>query len=145
MKYALCFFVLAFTAKASTIHSFSDSQALMTIAQFMVDSASDTPTSSRISDEKLNLKDTSKCVDVSSAIVIKEVESAIKNVFHFYPDEELPIEEALADLSDYLKKKTYKECTLYQKSDLLLIKTLYFFDSEDKKHIKVDTITLHDL
>lgn len=146
MKYALLFFLFAITYStqtfARTINSFNDSPAIITIAQFMLDNAEDMPSSVRISDKKLILKDTSCCIDVTSGDIEKEVQAAIKTVLRLYPDEELPIAEALNDLSDYAGTGPLKKCMLLQNNDHQLLKTIYFFDGRDQVHVKVDTITL---
>ncbi len=144
MKYALLIFAFAIfsisSSYARSIKSFSDSQALLTISAFMIDTASDSPSSYRISDKKLKLKDTSACVDVNASVVIKEVKNAINGVLRLYPDEELPVDEAISDLTDYLENSSYKMCIIYQDNSLVKMKTIYFFDSSDKKHVKVDTV-----
>lgn len=145
MKYAILFCVLSTFSSithARSIKSFSDSQAITTISEFMMDSASDTTSSYRFSDKKLKLKDTSSCVDVNASDVIKEVENAIKNVLRYYPDEELPVEEAISDLTDYLENNSYKKCIVFQTIKKQSVRSVYFFDSRDVKHVKVDTITL---
>ncbi len=157
MKYAFLFLVLSLASISSSyaepeapvlptparnIESFSDSQALITISEFMTDNAEDMPSSNRISDKKLRLKDTSECTSVNASAVVKEVESAIRKVMRLYPDEDLPVDEALSDLSSYLENKTYKKCMIDQSNKQMKMNTVYFFDSSDKKHVKVDTITL---
>lgn len=147
MKCAFLFFAILISisstpSMARTITSFSDSQALMTVAQFMIDNAEDMPISSRISDKKLKVPDPSICEAVSSEKVLKEVSSAIKIVLRLYPDEELPIEEAMEDLRDYISPGPLKKCTVTQSNQYKKINVSYFFDSTDKIHVKVDTITL---
>jgi hypothetical protein len=108
----------------------------------MVDNAEDMPVSSRISDKKLKVPDLSICETVSSEKVLKEVASAIKSVLRLYPDEELPIEEAMEDLKDYVGAGPLKKCTVTQANQHKKIVVSYFFDAKDKIHVKVDTITL---
>jgi hypothetical protein len=108
----------------------------------MVDNAEDMPIQVRISDKKLVLKDTSKCKAVTSAQVRSIVESAINSIFKLYPDEELPVEEALSDLLDYLGTAPLKKCDISQSNDHMKVNSVYIFDSSNQVHVKVDTITL---
>lgn len=143
MKYALIFFALfifSLSSYARSIKSFSDSQALITISAFMIDTASDSSSSFRISDQKLKLKDTSSCVDVNASAVLTEVMIAINGALRLYPDEELPVDEAISDLTDYLGNNSYKKCVLFQDNSHIKVKTVYFFDSSDKLHVKVDSV-----
>ena len=104
MKYALSFFFMSFfiatfstDASARSITSFRQSDSISAVAEFMYDVGEDLPVSTRMSDKKINVKDISKCVDVTSKEVLDDVDSAIRKVMRFYPDEELPFEEALSD------------------------------------------------
>lgn len=146
MKYALLFLALFFSvaikSQARTIHSFHDSQALMTIAQFMIDNAEDMRNSIRISDKKLTIKDASTCTVVSSKEVIKTVDAAILAILRLYPDEELPVDEALSDLADYLGTGPLTKCNILQKNERMKINAIYFFDKTNDIHVKVDTVTL---
>lgn len=144
MKYALLLFSVLFTAsvQARSITSFKDSYALLSIAQFMSDAKEDLPHAVLLSDKKINIKDASACVKVSSADVIEEATVAIKKVLRFYPDEELPIDEALSDLEDYLDNKSFKRCLFEKTTKDHLIKTTYFMNAGNSIHLRVDNITL---
>jgi len=146
MKYAflllaLCTFIPS-PSYANPITSFNDSQAILTIAQFMRDNADDMPTSSRISDKKIKIKDPSTCEVVNPSVVIKEVHTAIKSVLRMFPDEELPLEEAMDDLKKYVGTGPLRHCKLVQENQHKKIFVSYFFDSTDKIHVKVDTVVL---
>lgn len=144
MKYAFLLFALLISSPsyARSITSFNDSQALLTIAQFMRDNADDLASSSRISDKKMKIKDLSNCEVVNPSVVIKEVQTAIKNVLRMFPDEELPLEEAMADLSEYIGTAPLKHCKIVQENQYKKIFVSYFFDANDKIHVKVDTVIL---
>ena len=147
MKYAFSLFITclaAFTldAHARTIFSFRDSLAITTVAQFMYDVAEDLPVSARLSDKKINIKDFSTCEDVSAKEVQFDVENAIKRVLRFYPDEEIPFEQAIVDLEDYLDYQSYKKCTFENKSIQSHIKTTYYTDTRDKIHLRLDNVAL---
>ncbi len=145
MKYALTFLFLLSTlfysqqSSARTITKFKDSDALMTIAQFMYDSSEDLPQSIKMSDRKMNIKDIKTCVSVSADQVLVEVTKAIKTIIRFYPDEELPFEEALADLEDYLDHKNFKKCSMEKVTPQSRRLTSYFLDRDDLIHVRLDT------
>ena len=148
MKYALSIFVLFFfavistEASARTIKSFKDSEAITTIAQFMYDVGEDIPVSSRLSDKKINIRDYSKCTDVNAADVLEDVEQSIKRVLRYYPDEEVPFEEALIDLTDYLDNKSFKKCLFEKRSSNFRTKSSYYVDATDRIHVRVDNVAL---
>jgi hypothetical protein len=149
MKYALSLLCLSFfiatssrDASASTITSFRQSESITTIAEFMYDAGEDIPVSTRMTDKKINLKDTSKCVTVTSQEVLEDVDTAIRKIMRFYPDEELPFEEALIDMEDYLDHQTFKKCILIKKRAQSLVRSLYYLNSDDKIHLRLDNITL---
>lgn len=145
MKYAFLFFALVLsvpTSFAVTITSFNDSPALMNVLEFIKDSASDLKVSNRISEKKMTIKDASQCIDVKASAVMNEIQLAIQNVLRYYPDEELPLEEAYDDLSTLLGSHTFKKCTSFSSHEHSKIKTVYFVNAADSVHIKVDTITL---
>ena len=147
MKYA--FFVLfliinlvSTNLSARTILSFNDSEAITTVVQFMYDVAEDMPVSIRISDKKIAMKDTSKCVDVSAQRALEDFEKSVSRVLRFYPDEEIPFEQALIDMEDYLDNKTYKKCLFENKSVQSNTKTTYYTDLSDKIHLRLDSVAL---
>lgn len=150
MKYALCVLALITTIFASfpqpsfavTITSFNDSPAIMNVIEFIKDSASDLKVSNLISEKKLKVTDLSKCTEVKAVAVLAEIETAIHNVLRYYPDEELPLDDAYNDLITLLGSHTYKKCTFTFADEKKKIKTNYFFNESGSVHIKVDTITL---
>lgn len=144
MKYAFLFLAILFVQSASaiTITSFNDSPALLNILEFIKDSASDLKTSNRISEKKMTIADPSKCAEAKAPAVLNEIEVAIHNVLRYYPDEELPLDEAYDDLITLLGSHTFKKCTFYYSNDKMKMKTVYFENAADSVHIKVDTITL---
>ncbi len=149
MKYALTFlfsFITIFitllyseNSYARTITHFRDSDALTTMAQFMYDAAEDLPQSIKMSDKKMNIKDTKNCVTVSADDVFQDVSRAIKKIIRFYPDEELPFEQALIDLEDYLDHQSFKKCTMEKVTPQSRILISYFLDKHDLIHVRLDT------
>ncbi len=148
MKYAfsILFMIIATTftsnASARTITTFRDSEAITTVAQFMYDVAEDIPVSTRITDKIINIKDFSKCSDVTANDVLADFEKSVKRVLRFYPDEEIPFEQALIDMEDYLDGQTYKKCLFENKSRESSIKTTYYTDLSDKIHLRLDNVAL---
>ncbi|MBY0413414.1 MAG: hypothetical protein K2Q18_04585 [Bdellovibrionales bacterium] len=148
MKYALSIFaasilfIISSNVQARTIYNFNDSDAITTVAQFLSDAAEDMPVSYRISDKKINIKNLSDCTDVKSSSVMNDVEDAIKKVMRFYPDEDLPYDQALVDLEDYVGSESYRKCVFIKKTAQSTIHTSYFVDSSDKIHLRVDNVAL---
>jgi hypothetical protein len=148
MKYALSILSFLFLTLntspvfARTIKSFQDSDAIMSVARFMYDAAEDMPISTRISDKKINIKDMSGCKNVSADEVLASVEAAIKKVMRFYPDEDIPGEQALVDLEDYLDHRDYKECDFNTKSKQSQVVSQYFLDTRDEIHLRLDNVAL---
>lgn len=147
MKYALfiLFTVLVSVsteASARTITSFRDSDAISTIAQFMYDVAEDVPVSFKLSDKKINIKDFSQCTDVEASKVLDHVESSIKKVLRYYPDEDVPFEQALIDMEDYLDGRTYKKCVFEKKSAQSKIVSTYYADVSNKIYVRLDNVAL---
>ena len=146
MKYALTFFLflslISTESFAREITSFKQSDALLSLTQFLFDSGEDLPESIKLSDKKYSIKNARKCMQVSAAVVLSDVEKSIKKVIRFYPDEEIPYEQALIDLEDYLDSAQYKKCFLEKHTQSTLVKTSYYFDSSDKIHLRLDTIII---
>ena len=148
MKYAFSLLIILFSASISTdasartIYSFRDSEAITTLAQFMYDVAEDIPVSTRISDKKINIKDFTKCTDATANDVLADFEKSVKRVLRFYPDEEVPFEQALVDMEDYLDHRDYKRCTFENKSAQAKTQTTYYADVSDKIHLRLDSIAL---
>jgi hypothetical protein len=148
MKYALSIFCLSFIAvlspdaSARSITSFCQSESISALAEFMFDTGEDMSSSTRMTDKKINLDDTSKCAAVTSQEVLADVVTAMRKAMHFYPDEELPFEQALIDMEDYLDHQSYKKCTFIKKRDQSLVTISYYLNSDDKIHLRLDNITL---
>lgn len=145
MKYAFfifALFILGQSVQAAPVTSFNDSDAIITITQFMNDVKEDLPNAVTLSDKKMVIKDVSSCLEVTADNVLDETLKGIKKVLRFYPDEELPIEEAVADLESYIGKKSYSRCLFEKTTREHIIRTIYFFDAKDKIHLRVDNWTL---
>lgn len=108
----------------------------------MYDSAEDMPVSTRMGDRKITIKDFSHCTDVSSDEVYNDVEEAIKRVLRFYPDEDLPFEQALVDLQDYIDHGPYKKCEFTKKTTQSKVVSSYYVDVSDKIHLRLDNVAL---
>lgn len=146
MKYAFLFFFFLYSipSYSQPIKSFNDSQSILTIIHFLMDNAEDMKTSVRLSDRKYVLKNTEACAPVSSNEALKEIRIAINSIFSLYPDEELPVEEALADLQSYLGNNSFLKCISFESRGRKIIRSSYFVDSSDSVHVKIDTISSFD-
>jgi len=149
MKYAFLFFIVLsisnqLLASDRYIKSFRDSVALSSISQFLDDAAEDVKVSTRISDHKMKIKDQSLCVVAPAKEALKQAELAIRGVLRLYPDEELPFEEAMVDLANYLDNRELKKCLLVQTQSHKKIQSLYYFDQSGEVQLKIDVISLVD-
>ena len=149
MKYALSLLSLSILittyssqASARSITSLSQSDAITAVAEFLYDVGEDVQSSTRITDKKINLKELSNCVTVTSEQVLDDVDSAIRKVMRFYPDEDVPFEQALYDMEDYLDNQSYKKCSLLKKTPQSITRTSYYINTTSKIHLCLDNITL---
>ena len=146
MKYAFLFlfsFLLNSKNSFASIKSFKDSQSLTEISQFMQDNLEDLPVAYRIGDKKLKSPPTNNCTEVTPDSIIKDVVNAIKVELRRFPDEELPVEDAINDLKEYLGDQTFKKCIFdYQSYEHLNIRTTYYLNRDNSVHVNVDIITL---
>ncbi len=146
MKYAFFISLLLLSnvvlSNDNHIKSFNDSIALTTISQFLEDASEDADISTRISDKKLKIKDPSICVDATSADALKDAQFAIRGVLRLYPDEDLPIEEALVDLKSYLSNVYLKKCIYMNVQSHKKVQSIYYFNAAGDIHLKLDIVTL---
>jgi hypothetical protein len=149
MKYTLTFLFLAIVSisslgnvSAREIQSFKDSDALIGLTQFLYDVGEDLEVSLKISDKKVTIKDTSKCTTTAAGEALTLTEKAVMKVLRFYPDEDVPFEQAMIDLADYLNNVRLKKCLFEKVTKQSLVKTTYFEDASGKIHLRIDTIQL---
>jgi hypothetical protein len=144
MKYAVFFISLfiIFSLEARTITSFNQSSAILMIANSLSENSEDLKTSFIISDKKIKLNPEAKCeaVDANNALIAFKF--AMDNVLKMFPDEEIPYEEALNDMKDYLDNQPLTLCKILHKNSKHKILTLYYFDRSDKIHLKIDNRNL---
>ena len=150
MKYALFIWSILFfihsaqsaEPSATSIHSFKQSKAILTLVQFMNEVKEDLPEAVLLSDKKLKITQPENCEEVPAHVVLSETLKGIKKVIRFYPDEELPLEEAYADLENYIGSKTYTKCVIERIAREQKIKTYYYLNTLDRKAVRMDIITL---
>lgn len=119
-----------------------DSWAIANLVQFMDDSSEDTFIQVKLSDKKIVIKDFSQCSSVFVPEIIQDVESSVLSILHFYPDDDVPFSEAMADLENYLDGRTYYKCSYSSKAKRSLSKSFYYTDLSDTIHLRLDTISL---
>lgn len=102
----------------------------------------DLPEAVLLSDKKLKIIQPENCEQVPADVVLSETLKGIKKVIRFYPDEELPLEEAYADLDSYIGNKTYTKCVIERVVRDQEIKTYYYLNTIDRKALRMDIITL---
>ena len=114
MKYAHFILILTVvfiqSAHARTVTSFKKSDSLTAMAQFLYEVAPDVPASVKLSDRKVALIEYKSCQLVGTSVVLEDAEDSIRRVLRYFPDEEVPFEEALVDLEDYLDGQKFYQC-----------------------------------
>lgn len=114
----------------------------MTVTDFMYDVVEDIPVATGLNDKRLIVKDLSRCIQVKADVIMNDVESGIKRVLRVYPDEDIPVEQALIDLEDYLDNQTFMKCNFVTTSSKSYIESIYYVDLSDKIHLRMDNISL---
>lgn len=144
MKYAFVFLFLFLSlidiAQSRTVTSFKKSDAITTIAQFMYEVSGDLQEQIRISDRKIASVNYKECKLVTTDIVLDDVLSSIKHVLRYYPDEDLPFEEAIIDFEDYLDSQVFHSCSFIKKTKNSMIQSVYYVDATDRIHLRIDKI-----
>ena len=149
MKYALSICSLSILiatfstdASARSITSLRQSDAISAVVEFLYDVGEDVQETTRLTDKKIILKDLSKCPTVTSQDVLDDVDSAIRKVMRFYPDEDVPFEQALYDMEDYLDNQSYRKCTIIKKNKQSVTKSSYYVNSNHNIPLLLANITL---
>lgn len=145
MKYAFLFLFLSLSliapAQSRTITSFKKSDAITTIAQFMYEAGGDLQEQIRISDRKIASVNYKECKLVATEVVIDHALSSIKEVLRYYPDEDLPFEEAISDFEDYFDSQVFHSCSFVKRTKNSTINSIYYVDTSDRIHLRIDKIT----
>jgi hypothetical protein len=146
MKYAAFFISIFFIASvnARTIYSFKQSSAIVSIINILSENAEDLKSSFRVSDKKYKVENTSQCEAASSTDALLAFKTAMDSVLRMFPDEEIPYDEALSDMNDFLDQQPLTLCKIVHRDERNTIATLYFFDKSDKIHLRIDNY-LHPL
>lgn len=145
MKYAHFVFILSAlfiqAAHARSVTSFKKSDSLTAIAQFLYEVGPDLPSSVKLSDRKVSEIDFQRCVLVSTEVVLDDAEKSIRQVLRYFPDEEVPFEEALTDLEDYLDNQSFYQCFFHKTAKHFSVNSTYYVDASDRIHLRLDKIT----
>ena len=143
MKYAvLLISIFIFSSvQARTIFSFRQSNAIMSITNMLSENAEDLNNSFQISDRKNTIKDTSSCEQVESSVALIAFKEAMDSVLRMFPDEEIPYNEALTDMNNYLDMAPLTLCKFFRATTEKQIVTLYFFNLDTKIHLRIDKMT----
>ena len=112
MKYALIIFSLIFSLQvnARQIQSLSSSYAINQILSYLNDNVEEFHAVYRLSDKSFVIKDASNCSNVEARDVALEVKKSFDKILLKFPDEELPFNEAVIDLKDFLDNRSYLRC-----------------------------------
>lgn len=93
------------------MRSLKDSSSLTIVREFMTSVRADLESYYVINDRHLKLPAKHICTMKTKADVVRLVTKSIMHTLKLYPDEELPVEEAILDLKSYLRADTYEMCT----------------------------------
>lgn len=93
------------------IKTLKDSPSLTIVREFMAEVRADLETYYVVSDRNLKLPAKHLCTVKTKAEVVRIITKSIMHTLKLYPDEELPVSEAIADLKSYLRAETYEMCT----------------------------------
>ncbi len=88
-----------------------DSPSISIVRDFMNEVHSDLDSYYVIQDRNLKLPLKHSCVQKSKTEVVRMITKSIMHTLKFYPDEDLPISEAISDLKMYLKEDKYEMCS----------------------------------
>lgn len=143
MKYAFIILslLISFNIFAKNIQSLNDSDAIVQISMFMNENHEDFASIVKISDKKINVPNKIIPSVVHASDVLNAYQQSFRIIMSKYPDEELPYEEALSDMEDYLDNQDYKRYDIDQNffSDHDR-KSIYFQSLDDKIHLRMDII-----
>lgn len=128
-------------AHARHITSFKKSDALLNLTQFMYEVGPDMAENVRLSDRKVSVIRFEECSIVTSDDVLDLTARYIKKVIRYYPDEDIPFEEALMDLENYLDYREYHKCLIEKRHKNSKVESIYFADKSNKIHLRIDKIT----
>lgn len=115
--FVLCSFVLHTNANDLSfepllqVNSLKDSPSIGVVRDFMNEVHNDLETYYVINERNLKLPTKHQCFAKNKSEVVRFVTKSIMHTLKMYPDEELPVVEAIADLKKYLKADSYEMCT----------------------------------
>ncbi len=114
------------------------SQSLNEVRDFMTQVREDLESYFLIYDHPIKSGSDVECFERSKSEVLKSVSKAIFLTLKLYPDEELPVDEALSDLKGYLKEATYMECVSTKKLTNKKIENHVFSSKSGRFFIRLD-------
>lgn len=120
------------------ITSLSQSEAMTTIREFMTEVHEDLESYYLISDKNLKLPTDAVCGTKTKAEVVRTITKSIMHTLKLYPDEELPVSEAVEDLKLYLVDASYKTCTYSKVVRGLRVERALFYFSNARLAIRLD-------
>lgn len=124
-----------------TLRNLKDSSALTEVRDFMTSVRADLESYYIISDRNLKLPARHVCVYKTKAEVLRTVTKSIMHTLKLYPDEELPVEEAVNDLRSFLRAETYEVCTFSRVVKEEKIEHTLFYSQSGTFYLRLDFIS----
>ncbi|MCK6596336.1 MAG: hypothetical protein L6Q33_14140 [Bacteriovoracaceae bacterium] len=118
--------------------SLSQSESFTTIREFMAEVHEDLESYYLISDKNFKLPPEAVCVSKTKAEVVRTLTKSIMHTLKLYPDEELPVSEAVEDLKLYLYEANYKTCTYSKVTRGLRVERALFYFSNARLAVRLD-------
>lgn len=118
--------------------SLSQSESFSTVREFMVEVHEDLESYYLISDKNLKLPEDAVCVTKTKAEVVRIITKSIMHTLKLYPDEELPVSEAVDDLKLYLYEAQYKTCSYKKVSRGLSAERTLFYFGNSRLAVRLD-------
>ncbi len=143
MKYALLVFslLLSINIFSREINSISNSPAINEIVSFINDNREEFASYYKISDKVFEIKNYEGCSVVGDQEIAKDFSKSFKLILAKYPDEELPFDEAIADLKNFLDHKSYYRCSKVGSNSNGDAVEVHYYQSLDKViYLRIDNI-----
>lgn len=133
--FILSFMVFTFHSQAA---GFRDAKALRYIIATMNEASSDLNTFYRLSDKKYQIPQSAQCLPSSSQEAYDYGKKAIDHFIEFYSDEDLPYDQALGELAEFLSFGVTQKCRYVVKNRDFSVDTNVFISEGSELNFVVE-------
>jgi hypothetical protein len=143
MKYALLIFSILFSFNifSREINFLSQSSSINEVISYMNDNREEFASYYKLSDKAFEIKNYEGCVVVSDKEIIRDFQKSFKLILSKFPDEELPFNDALMDLENYLDHQSYYQCSKVGSNSNGDKVEVHYYQSLNKEiHLRIDNI-----